>query len=213
MPGHAGHVINTAPPLAMKFFATVFAAILALSTVASAQTRAAVPAVLTPKNLKIEKIVPTIVGTPEFSVTNIPPKRSMQQKWLEIEVEFAVEGIEVVEELTFKFDVMIMGKLFPGEITHVNIPKGKERYTVMYISPRNLERITGGKQFTPANVDNVWIQITKQGQVLAASSIKDKTGRLAVPNAQQFPGFLTPKAETPFAPLWSDRYEAVKQTR
>jgi hypothetical protein len=171
---------------------------------------ALVPVAITSRNVKVEKIQPAVVGTPEYTISNTPPKRSQPQKWLEIEVEFAVEGVEMVDELTFKFDVMISGKLYPGEITHVNIPKGKDRFTIMYISPRNLDRITGGKQLNAAMIENVWVTISKQGQALALSSIKEK-GK-PVPNLPQFPGLLTPKAETPFAPLWSDRYEAVKQT-
>ncbi len=189
----------------MKIFAFALAA---FSCTAFAAPNA-VPVPVTARNIKLEKILPAIVGTPEFTVTNTTPKRSQAQKWMEIEVEFAVEGVEIVDELTFKFDVLISGKLYPGEITHVNIPKGKERYTVMYISPRNLDRITGGKQLNAAMIENVWVTISKQGQALAISSLKDKNAR-AVPNLPQFPGLLTPKAETPFAPLWSDRYEAVK---
>jgi len=190
----------------MKIFA------LALAVLASAAigAPALVPVPVTSKNVKIEKIMPNAVGTPEFTVSNTTPKRSQLQKWVEIEVEFAVDGLELIDELTFKFDVLIGGKLYTGEITHVNIPKGKERYTIMYISPRNLDRITGGKQFNPSMIDNVWVTISKQGQALAISSIKDKSGRLPVPNAQQFPGLLTPKSETPFSVLWTDRYEAVK---
>ena len=190
----------------MKIFTFALAAL----TCAAFGAPNAVPVAVTARNVKIEKILPAIVGTPEFTVANTTPKRSQPQKWMEIEVEFAVEGVEMIDELTFKFDVMISGKLYPGDVTHVNIPKGKERYTVMYISPRNLDRITAGKQLTAAMIENVWITISKQGQALAMASIKDRTGRLPVPNLPQFPGLLTPKAETPFAPLWSDRYEAEK---
>src|SRR5438552_164501 len=90
---------------------------------------AQVPAVIGPRNVKIEKIMPAVVGTPEFTITNTPPKRSQFQKWLEIEVEFAVEGVELIDELTFNFNVLINGKLYTGDITHVNIPKGKDRFT------------------------------------------------------------------------------------
>ena len=182
---------------------------LAALTCAAFGAPALVPLPVTSRNVKIEKIMPAIVGTPEFTVTNTAPKRSQAQKWMEIEVEFAVEGVEMIDELTFKFDVLISGKLYPGEITHVNIPKGKDRFTIMYISPRNLDRITGGKQLTAAMIENVWVTISKQGQALAISSLKDKNAK-AVPNLPLFQGLLTPKAETPFAPLWSDRYEAVK---
>jgi hypothetical protein len=186
----------------MKIFTFAFVA-LAVSAIGQ------VPVVVTARNVKIEKILPAVVGTPEFTITNTPPKRSQPQKWLEIEVEFAVEHVEMIDELTFKFDIMISGKLYPGEITHVNIPKGKDRYTVMYISPRNLDRITGGKQLNATMIENIWVTISKQGQALAISSLKDKNSR-AVPNLPQIPGLLTPKSETPFSVLWTDRYEAVK---
>jgi hypothetical protein len=190
-------------------FPTFAIAALSLSVGAAAfGAPSLVPVPVTAKNVKIEKIQPAVVGTPEFVVTQTTPKRSQAQKWLEIEVEFAVEGVEIVDELTFKFDVLLNGKLCPGEITHINIPKGKDRYTIMYVSPRNLERITDGHQLNPAMIQNAWVTILRQGQVLAISSMKDK-GK-PVPNLPLTPGMLSPKAETPFAALWSDRYEAVK---
>ena len=189
----------------MKTFAFAFAAL----TFAAVGAPSAVPIVVTARNVRIEKILPSVVGTPEFTISNTPPKRSQLQKWLEIEVEFAVEGVEMIDELTFKFDVKMNGKLYPGEITHVNIPKGKDRFTVMYLSPRNLERITDGKPLNAGMIENIWVTISKQGQALAISSLKDKAVKV-VPNLPQFPGLLTPKSETPFSVLWTDRYEAVK---
>ncbi len=187
----------------MKILAFAFAALGA----AAFGAPALVPVAVTSRNVKIEKIMPAVVGTPEFTITNTTAKRSQPQKWLEIEVEFAVEGVEMIDELTFKFDVKINGKLYPGEITHVNIPKGKDRYTVMYISPRNLERITEGKQLNASMIEDIWVTISKQGQMLALTSLKHVK---VVPNLPQIPGLLTPKSETPFSVLWSDRYEAVK---
>ena len=192
----------------MKIPSFIFAAV----SIAASATAFGAPnipsAPITAKNVKIEKILPAVVGTPEYVVTQTTAKRSQAQKWLEIEVEFAVEGVEIIDELTFKFDVLLNGKMCPGEITHINIPKGKDRYTIMYVSPRNLERITDGKILNAAMIQNAWITILRQGQVLALSSMKDK-GK-PVPNMALTPGMLSPKADTPFAPLWSDRYEAVK---
>jgi hypothetical protein len=194
----------------MKIPAFAFAA-LSLAASGAAFGAPTIPAApITSKNVKIEKIQPAVIGTPEFVVTGTTVKRSQPQKWLEIEVEFAVEGVEIVDELTFKFDVLLNGKLCPGEITHINLPKGKDRYTIMYVSPRNLERITDGHPLNPAMIQNAWVTILRQGQVLALSSMKDK-GK-PVPNMALTPGMLSPKADTPFAPLWSDRYEAVKPT-
>jgi len=189
----------------MRIFASIFASLTLLAVSASAQA----PVPIGPRNVKIEKISPAFLTTPEFTIRGTPDKRSPALKWFEIEVEFAVEGVELVDELSFRYDVLMNGKLYPGDITHVNIPKGNARYSVMYISPRTLERIAGvGKPLHPGMIENIWVTISKQGQVLAISSWKDK-GK-PVPNYAQTPGMLLPKSETPFQVLWWDRYEAVR---
>ncbi len=192
----------------MKLPAFFLAALSVAATVSSFGAPSIPQAPISAKNVKIEKILPAVVGTPQFTVTGTMTKRSPDLKWLEIEVEFAVEGVEMIDELTFKLDLLINGKMCPGEITHINIPKGKDRYTIMYVSPRNLERITDGKLLNAGMITNAWVTILRQGQVLAMSSMKGKT--VPLPNMALTPGMLSPKADTPFAPLWTDRYEAVK---
>jgi hypothetical protein len=172
---------------------------------------AQVPIAVTNRNVEIQKIQPAVLTTPEFQVNLTDRKRTDYLKWFEIEVEFEIKGIEIVDELTFRYDVLINGKLCPGEITHINIPKGRPRYSVMYISPRSLDRITGGKLLNAGMIDNIWVTISRQGQALAISSLKDK-GK-PVPNLPQTPGMLSPKSETPFHVLWWDRYEAIKPLR
>ena len=62
-------------------------------------TRAQVP--VGPGSIKLGKVQPAVVKTPEFSLTSGPTKRSKAQDWLEIEVEF--ESVpEAIAELTFK---------------------------------------------------------------------------------------------------------------
>ena len=187
----------------MKIFSTIFAAVTLLSLPLPAQ----VPTVLTAKNVKIDKILPSLVSSPEFTFRGTD-KRTEYLKWFEIEVEFEVDGVEMADELTFQYLAEINGKLLPGEITHVNIPKGKNRFSVMYISPRALDRVAGGKQLNQGMFGNIWIKIEKQGQVLAEKSSQPKQP----PNLPRLAGFLVPKSETPFQVLWWDRYEAVKTT-
>lgn len=188
----------------MKTHAIILAAFVFLSGGAFSQVPFAGP----PK-VKIDKISPAVVTTPEYSVKNTTDKRSDYLKWFEIEVEFSVDGPEIVDELVVTFLVELNGKLCPGETTLVNVPKGRSRYTVMYMSPRSIDRLTGGKALTAAMVGNMWVDIKKQGQTLATDSLK----KGKPPNAQTFPGLLVQKAETPFQVLWWDRYEAVKLTR
>lgn len=189
----------------MKNIAAIFAAIGLLSAGVFAQTLATP---VTAKNVKISKIQPAFVSTPEYQVNGPAPKRSEALKWFEIEVEFEVKDIELVDELTFQYTVLLNGKLCPGEVTHVNIPKGNSRYSVMYISPRSLERITGGKPISAGMVENIWVKITKAGQLIAEHSIQKKP----VPNLPQMTDQLVKKGDSPFQVLWWDRYEAVKSS-
>ncbi len=185
----------------MKIFAIAIAALAMFIPAAPAQ----VPVVVGPRNVKINKIQPAVLKTPEFSV-NIANKRSESLSWFEIEVEFEVDGVEMVDELTFNYSVLFNNKLCVGEVTHINIPKGKDHYSVMYLSPRSLDRLTGGKVMNGGMIENIKVEIKKSGQLLTEKSLAAKP----LPNVQQMPGLLVPKSETPFQVLWWDRYEAVK---
>lgn len=184
----------------------ILASLLAALSVATSTAPAQVPVAVGPRNFKIEKIQPSVLSTPEFTFRGTADKRAEYLKWFEIEVEFAVDGVELVDELTLEYLVSINGKLCPGEVTHVNVPKGKARFSVMYISPRNLDRLTGGKQLNQGMIDNIWVTISKQGQRLAEKAMVNK----AVPNLPRITDMLSTKSDTPFHVLWWDRYEAVR---
>lgn len=191
----------------MKSFVSFLLAIGAMALLCAPAGAQAPALPVGPQNVKINKIAPAVVSTPEYSVTGPAAKRSASLKWLEIEVEFEVDKIEIVDELTFKFIILFNGKLYTGDITHVSIPKGNDRYTVMYMSPRAIDRATMGKPMNAGMIENIWVTMEKQGQKLAEKALS--AGK-PVPNLQQIPGFLVPRSETPFSVLWWDRYEAVK---
>lgn len=186
----------------MKFFPISLFAIVALSVQVLAQGPA-----LGPTSVKLGKISPAMVHTPEFQVTGAPPKRSKSREWLEVEVAYGTAP-EDIDELTFKFTISIEKKLLDGEVTYVNIPKDREHYAVMYVSPRALEKLTGGKPLNASSIENVWVEISHSGQVLARDSAKP--GQM--PNLPHVSGLVLTKSDTPFAPLYYDRYESVKST-
>lgn len=159
-----------------------------------------------PGDIRIDKISPAIVKTPEYQITGGQSKRFKNGDWLEVEVEFTTAP-EMIDELTFTYKIQINGKLLVGEVTHVNIPKGKEHYSVAYVSPRSLESLLGGKTLTSAAIQGIWVDISKQGQQLAQLSTARNT---PVPNVAQIPGMVLNKSMTPFLPLYWDRYEALK---
>ncbi len=182
------------------------ALLLALAIGAGASALAQAP--VTQKDIRIDKVSPAVVKTPEYQISSGDRKRSKNEDWLEVEVEFSTAP-EMIDELTFKYYIGIGQSLLVGEVTHVNIPKGKGHFSVMYVSPRSLTRANEGKTLTPASIQNVWVQISRQGQVLAAESLKPGP----LPNLPQVTGLVLNKTETPFFPLYWDRYEAIKPTR
>lgn len=177
-------------------------AVFALAFPASAQ----VP--VRPTDVKLEKPAPQVVKTPEIQFQGGSQKRSTPGNWLEVEVPYSTVP-EMIDELTFTYKIVINKKLLVGEVTHVNIPKGREHFSVMYVSPGSLTMVMGGKALSAGAIEGVWVEISKQGQVLGTES----TTKGPVPNLPQVAGAVLKKPETPFAPLYWDRYEAMKAAR
>jgi hypothetical protein len=186
----------------MKTFSLFACALAALAMSATAQTAVG------PGSVKLGKVSPEVVKTPEFNLTSGPTKRSKVGQWLEVEVEYETKP-EDIDELTFKFTILIEKKLLTGEVTYINIPKARDHYAVVYVAPRTLDKLTGGKPLTGASIENVWVDVLRQGQVLDKQSFRPGV----VPNLQQIANLVLIKDETPFAPLYYDRYEAIKKTR
>jgi len=161
------------------------------------------------REFQLIKITKNLIATPEFTYSGAQQFPVGERNlWLEAEVEFAAVPA-YTDELTFKYFVLYNGKLLSGEVTHTNIVAGRENRSVMYVSPRTLARFGTNRPFTLNAVQNIAVQIVQQG------AVKDELS-LARASAQWFvrmpatPGFLLNKDETPFAPLYWDRYEQIK---
>jgi hypothetical protein len=172
----------------------------------------------------IVKITPDLVTTPEYSV-NFGPKNkkvARNKEFLEVEVSFDWQPKnpkpEFLDELTFNYYILLnnknrenpKGTLLTGSVTHIAIPQAKAMNSVMYVSPRTLERFFEGKSPTTASaaVIDVGVTITKQGQLVAEASWKGRGQWWS--ELQQVSGYVLNKSETPFAPLAWDYYEAIK---
>jgi hypothetical protein len=176
--------------------------LLFLPAVAMAQVRST-------KEFQITKISKDFITTPQFSFAGSsqhPP--SEPDRWLEVEVEFA-SGPEMTQELTLKYFILFNGTLLTGEVAHTNVLAGREHRSVMYVAPRALARLAGKRPMTPNSVQNVAVQIVEQGTVKDELSV----GRAAAQWYSALPavsGLVLNKNETPFAPLYWDRYEQIK---
>src|SRR5437773_12427875 len=173
-----------------------------LPLIASAQPRAAV-------DFQITKITKNLISTPQFAYSGAQSYQTNQRdRWLEVEVEFAAAP-ELTDELTFKYYILFNGNLLTGEVTHVNIPAGRERRSVMYILPRALDRFGNNRPITANSCQNIAVQIVQQGTVKdELNLVRAQPQRYA--NMSRVSGFVLNKNETPFAPLCWDRYEQIK---
>jgi len=178
-------------------------AFFSLTTFAALTVLASAQAPVGPGSVTLGKIAPAVIKTPEYTISNGPQKRSTPGSWLEVEVPFDTKP-EEIDSLDFKYTVLVDKMLIDGTVTHIIIPAGRDHYSVMYIAPRTLLKATGGKPLTTASIGNIWVSVEKQGQKLAEAALKPS----AMPNLPHLPGMLS-KPETPFAPLFWDRYEAT----
>ena len=176
-----------------------------LPLIASAQTRPAA-------DFQITKITKSLIPTPQFTYAGGARHQTDQRdRWLEVEVEFKATP-ELTNELTFKYYILFNGTLLTGEVTHVNVPAGRENRSVMYIPPRALARFANNRAITENSCQNIAVQIVQQGEVKAEASLnRAQPGWYeALP---QVSGLVLNKDQTPFAPLYWDRYEQIKTAR
>jgi hypothetical protein len=198
-----------------KALTSLLLAVLTLSSAAAQQGS---------KDFEILKITPDLTITPEYNFSFGPKNKKVQKNkdWLELEVSFSWQPKaakpEFLDELTFNYFILLnnksreypQGTLLTGTVTHVAIPQAKAMNSVMYISPRTLERFFEGKIPTSASaaVTDVGVTITKQGQLVAEASWKGRGQWWSA--LQQVGGYVLNKNDTPFAPLAWDYYEAIK---
>jgi hypothetical protein len=161
---------------------------------------------------QITKITKNLISTPQYTYSGAEQFQANQRdRWLEVEVEFTAAP-EWTDELTFKYYILFNGTLLTGEVTHTNIPAGRNDRSVMYVSPRTLARFSNNQPITANMFQNIAVQIVQQG------AVKDELTLARAPaqwftTIPQVSGFVLNKNQTPFAPLYWDRYEQIKTTR
>ncbi len=160
-------------------------------------------------DFQLTKISRNLITAPQYNYTGAQQFPANQRdRWLEVEAEFSAAP-EFTDELTFKYFMLIGGKLLTGEVTHTNVAAGRENRSVMYVSPRTLARLMGNRPVAPNSIQNIAVQIVQQGAVKSELSL-DRAAPQWFAAMPQVAGFVLNKNETPFAPLYWDRYEQIK---
>jgi hypothetical protein len=159
----------------------------------------------------IKKIAPAVDTSPEISFTNGPQQHPQGRalQWLEVEVNFE-SNVAWTDELTVKYFILLADQCLTGEVTHIDIPKGRDLYSVMYVSPRTISRILNGRPLTSLDIQDVGVQLVIKGQVLVTKSYKAQGDQQWWQSLPQVAGKVLNKNQTPFAPLIWDRYEQIK---
>ncbi|MBA3963765.1 MAG: hypothetical protein H0X40_17950 [Chthoniobacterales bacterium] len=179
----------------------------ALAVSASAQTAGPAPA--RASDIRLTKITTNLISSPEFTYTGAEQFQANQrERWLEVEVEFTAVP-DFTEEATFKYYILVGGKLLTGEVTHVSIAVGKGLRSVMYVPPRVLAHIMGARPVGLNSVENVAVQVLVGGAVKDDLSAQRAQAQWFT-TLQGIPNMVLNKNETPFAPLYWDRYAQIK---
>ena len=157
------------------------------------------------REFQITKITKNLVATPEYGIGQY--RSAANERWLEVEVEFNAAP-EWTDELTLKYYILFNGRLLTGDVTHVNISGGLNR-SVMYALPVALARFAGNRPLLPNIFQNIAVQIVQGGAVKAELTLTRAPAQwfAALP---PITGFVLNKNETPFAPLYWDRYAQIK---
>jgi hypothetical protein len=172
-----------------------------------------------------------LIGNPQLNVTvpgmaakiPRPPAPNESRFWLEFEVDF--ESGEDFPELTLKYGLLMASpgknqpRLLEGEVIHVDVTKGKDRHSVMYITPRSLSKLSEGKAFNlQTAVRAQWVEFYAQGELVgrifkSTAGLTEKQVMDGKDALEKAPEALIHKQATPFGPLFTDYFETFKPTR
>ena len=198
-----------------------------LTIVASLCTIALTGAQSVSEDFFVSKPVIDFVSTPDYSVNFGPKNKKVgkNKQWLEVEVSFdwqpKAKELLYLDELTINYFILLNNNnrdpkkntLLAGSVVHTSIPQSKGLKSVMYVSPRALERFFEGRIPATAamSVFNIGITVSHQGTVVAENSWKGSESESQWwTSFTAVPGHVLNKNETPFAPLVWDYYEVIK---
>ena len=126
----------------------------------------------------IKKVAPAVINSPVINFTLGPQvAQGKALQWLQVETLAFESNVDWTDELTFKYYILLAGQCLTGEVTHIDIPKARDLYSVMYVSPRTIAKILNGHQLSPLDIQDVGVQILKQGQVLDTQELPRRRAR------------------------------------
>ena len=155
--------------------------------------------------LRIRKMTPVKEKTPVFRTATASSTSARQPDWWRVMVDFETAP-DWIDELEFTYYAYIEDQsnkgapvMFRGTVTYVNVAKGKH-VSDMFLHPNTIARLGLVKQIA--------VVVKARGAVVATESTAAK------PNwwdgFSPVDGVLISRAQTPFAFVDYDLYEAIK---
>ncbi len=163
------------------------------------------------EDISIKKLIgigpAAIVKTPEYTTTE-SETMAQPREWHRILVKFDTKS-EIIDELEFRYYAVLKHPktgaytLLKGTVTHIDIMKGKQHQSVMYIRPQTL--------FRYGVVERVAVEVYYKGELVALEAEPaDKQPWWRMFSGRTVEGLLLNKQQTPFAFIAYDNYELIK---
>ena len=204
--------------LLRKSFSITLAAFIVALSVGSAPGQAA----------KVLGDKPTYDDIPSPEFGGAKNKAFKPKDWLEIETKLNISlspepATKTCDKITVKWYIAVKNAeksgtflLFTKDIDYVNVPVSEEVYCSVYLSPSSIKRLTGFDRAGKSAVEYVGYEVLINGEKVAQETSKGKPGWWnaasdKISRSDKVP--LLNKAETPFAPMWWDRYAEVSVER
>ena len=163
------------------------------------------------RDFEIKEIRQSLVDAPTYGAAGDLGGRpaTLWRKWLKIEVMFESKPEWAADDIQIKYHVLLTdqgdSKYFTGEITHINVAKG-QHYSAMFMQPNSVKRYSNGQSAV------VTARLFIKGAMISQKT--DSQGKNVATSwwekYQPILGCLLPPQETPWAPVASERFEAVK---
>lgn len=164
-----------------------------------------------PGDLRLRQILKQLQRAPDYGGSGAlggGTPSTIFTEWLRIEAQFESK-MEWGDDILLKFYVL-MGKqpnfkMFSGELTHVNVARGTQHYSAMFVHPNTVRRYGAGQ------VEAVAVQIFYQGRLMDQLS-EPKTNQRWWEQFSPLPGYVLNPLQTPWSVIANQRYEPIKAT-
>jgi len=177
-------------------------------------------------SFQIRDLKADFLATPTIDTAMRTKTSRRRTNWLEVEGSFSwqprtkeEQADPFLDEITAEFHVLLETRtpvrswaLLNGTTTMQHVGAGNAINVAMYVSPRVMERLFGGRVPPNANaaVNNIALVLSRGGQVVSQRMLKGTEEFWKNPQLEVIPDMMMRKAETPFAHLAWDYFEHEK---